>query len=131
MKQDLEEVNVSWGKDALLKGKMTSEGIFRLDGKVEGEIFHRGTLIVGETGMIQGKVETTTLILNGTLEGEVTTKERLEIHASGKLYGTIFTPILVVQDGGIFEGNSKMGTKSGIGSDLEGEEKVVSRGSRS
>jgi len=131
MKQDSEEVNVFWGKDAFLKGKMTSEGIFRFDGKVEGEIFHRGTLIVGETAVIKGKVEATTLILNGTLEGEVSTKERMEIHASGKLYGTIFTPIFVIQDGGIFEGNSKMGTKPGNGGDLGVEGKVVSGGSRS
>jgi len=130
MKQDSEEVNVFWGKDAFLKGKMTSEGIFRLDGKVEGEICHRGTLIIGETAVIKGKVAATTLVLNGILEGEVTAKERIEIHASGKLYGTIFTPIFVVQDGGIFEGNCKMGAKSGDGSNLEGEGKVVSRDPR-
>jgi len=50
----------------------------------------------------------------------VTAKERVEIHASGKLYGTILTPILVIQDGGIFEGNCKMGAKSDNGNDLEG-----------
>lgn len=131
MKQNLEEINVFWGKDSLLKGKMTSEGIFRLDGKVEGEIYHSGTLIIGETAVIKGKVEATTLILNGILEGEVTAKERMEIHASGKLYGTIFTPIFVIEDGGIFEGNCKMGAKSDHENDLGGEGKVVSRDSRS
>jgi len=131
MKPNLEEINVFWGKDSLLKGKMNSEGIFRLDGKVEGEIYHRGTLIVGETAIIKGKVEATTLILNGILDGEVTAKERMEIHANGKLYGTIFTPIFVIQDGGVFEGNCKMGAKSGNGSNLEGEGRVVSRDSRS
>jgi cytoskeletal protein CcmA (bactofilin family) len=131
MKPNLEEINVYWGKDSLLKGKMNSEGIFRLDGKVEGEIYHRGTLIIGETAIIKGKVEATTLILNGILEGEVTAKERMEIHASGKLYGTIFTPIFVIQDGGIFEGNCKMGAKSVHENNLEGEGKVVSRDSRS
>ena len=108
MKQDLEEVNVFWGKDSLLKGKVNSEGIFRLDGKVEGEIYHTGTLIIGETAVIKGKVEATTLILNGSLEGDVTAKERMEIHARGKLFGTVFTPVFVIQDGGIFEGNCKM-----------------------
>ncbi len=126
MKQNSEEINVFWGKDSLLKGIVNSEGIFRLDGKVEGEINHRGTLIIGETAVIKGKVEATTLILNGILEGEVTAKERMEIHASGKLYGTIVTPVFVIQDGGIFEGNCKMGARSGAGSNLEGEGKEVS-----
>jgi cytoskeletal protein CcmA (bactofilin family) len=112
MKPNLEEVSVFWGKDSLLKGIMNSEGIFRLDGRVEGEIYHKGILIVGETAVIKGKIEATTLILNGILEGDVTAKERMEIHARGKLYGTIFTPIFVMQEGGIFEGNCKMGAKS-------------------
>ena len=130
MKQNSEEVNVFWGKDAFLKGIMTSEGIFRLDGKVEGEINHRGTLIIGETAVIKGKVEATTLILSGILEGEAIAKERMEIHAGGKLFGTIFTPIFVIQDGGVFEGNCKMGARSGNGSNLEGEGKGVFRNSR-
>ena len=111
MKPVTEEMNVFWGKDSLLKGKVNSEGIFRLDGKVEGEIYHSGTLIIGETAVIKGKVEATTLILNGSLEGDVTAKERMEIHTRGKLFGTVFTPIFVIQDGGFFEGNCKMGAK--------------------
>ncbi len=126
MKPNLEEVSVFWGKDSLLKGIMNSEGIFRLDGRVEGEIYHRGTLIVGETAIIKGKVEATTLILNGILEGDVTAKERMEIHARGKLYGTIFTPIFVIQDGGIFEGNCKMGAKSDHENNLGGDRKAIS-----
>jgi cytoskeletal protein CcmA (bactofilin family) len=131
MKPNLEEVSVFWGKDSLLKGKMNSEGIFRLDGKVEGEIYHSGTLIIGETAVIKGKVEATTLVLNGILEGEVTARERMEIHANGKLYGTIFTPIFVIQDGGVFEGNCKMGASSGNGRNLEGEVRGVSMDSSS
>jgi cytoskeletal protein CcmA (bactofilin family) len=131
MKPNLEEVSVFWGKDSLLKGIMNSEGIFRLDGKVEGEIYHRGTLIVGETAIIKGKVEATTLILNGILEGDVTTKERMEIHARGKLYGTIFTPIFVIQEGGIFEGNCKMGAKSDHENNLGGEGRAISADSPS
>ncbi len=111
MKPSSEEMNVFWGKDSLFKGKVNSEGIFRLDGKIEGEIFHSGTLIIGETAVIKGKVEATTLILNGNLEGDVTTKERMEIHARGRLFGTVLTPIFVIQDGGFFEGNCKMVAK--------------------
>ena len=119
MKQNLEEINAFGGKDSEFKGKIISEGIFRLDGKLEGEIFHKGILIIGETAVIKGKLEVNALTLNGIIEGEVTAKERVEIHAKGKLYGNISTPTLVIQDGGIFEGNCKMGTKSDNRSDLE------------
>jgi cytoskeletal protein CcmA (bactofilin family) len=113
------------GKDSAFNGKITSEGIFRLDGKTEGEILHSGTLIIGETAVIKGKVEVNTLIINGMVEGEVAAKDRLEIHSKGKLYGTISTPILVVQDGGVFDGNCRMGSKSNNESNAEGTEKPV------
>jgi cytoskeletal protein CcmA (bactofilin family) len=125
MKQNLEEINVFLGRDSSFNGKIISEGIFRIDGKMEGEIFHGGTLIIGETAAIKGKVEVKGLTLNGMVEGEVTAKERVEIHLKGKLYGNISTPILVIHDGGIFEGNCKMGAESKRESDLEGKEKVT------
>lgn len=130
-KQDSEEISVFWGQNSLFEGKMTSEGIFRLDGKVEGEIFHGGTLIIDETAVIKGKVQVKALILNGTLEGEVTAKERVQIDSRGKLYGTIFTPIFVIEDGGIFEGNCRMRAKSDIESNFEVEGEVVSTNSKS
>ncbi len=125
MKQNLEEINVFWGKNSGFKGRIISEGIFRLDGKLEGEIFHKGILIISETAVIKGKLEVNALTLNGLIEGEVAAKERVEIHAKGKLYGNISTPSLVIQDGGIFEGNCKMGAKSDNGSDLEATEKAI------
>ncbi len=125
MKQNVDEINVFCGKNSVFNGRITSEGIFRLDGKVEGEIFHSGTLIIGETAVIKGKVEVDALTLNGRVEGEVTARDRLEIHSKGKLYGTISTPILVVQDGGIFEGNCRMEPKSNQESNLEDTEKGV------
>jgi cytoskeletal protein CcmA (bactofilin family) len=131
MKQDLEEINVFLGKNCLFEGKMTFEGVFRLDGKVEGEIFRSGTLIVSETAVIKGNLEVDALILNGMVEGEVNAKERVEIHSKGKLYGTVFTPTLVIQDGGILEGNCKMGSRSENETDLEGVGKTVSKNSDS
>jgi cytoskeletal protein CcmA (bactofilin family) len=125
MKQGTDEINVFCGKSSVFNGRMTSEGIFRLDGKVEGEIFHSGTLIIGETAVIKGKLEVDALTLNGRVEGEVTAKDRLEIHSKGKLYGTISTPVLVVQEGGIFEGNCRMGSKSDHANNFEGAEKSL------
>jgi len=126
MKQNLDEMNVFWGKDSVFNGKIISEGIFRLDGKVEGEILHRGTLILGETAVIKGKLEVHAMTLNGMVEGEVIAKERVEILDKGRLFGIISTPVIVIQDGGVFEGNCNMGVKSNNQNDLEGSEKAKS-----
>ncbi len=103
-----EEVTAFLGKDTVFQGKMTFEGVFRLEGKFEGEILESGTLIVGETAVVKGKITVNALIINGLVEGEVYAKTRTEIHAAGKLYGTLMTRTLTVNEGGILDGNCKM-----------------------
>jgi len=103
-----EEISAYLGRETLFEGKMTFEGVFRLDGKFEGEIFESGTLIVGETAIIKGKIGLNTIVINGLVEGEVYAKVRVEIHPTGKVHGKLFTPILTINEGGIFEGHCKM-----------------------
>ena len=119
MKQSSENINFFLDKNTLFEEKMTFEGILHLDGKVEGEIINSGTLIMGETAVIKGKLGVNALIINGRVEGEVNAKKRVEIHSKGKIYGTILAPILVIQDGGIFEGDCKMVSKSDDETHLE------------
>ena len=128
MKQSSEKIDIFLDRNSVFEGTITFEGIFRLDGKVVGEIFNSGTLILGETAVIQGTLGVNALILNGRVEGEVNAKERVEIHSTGKLYGTLMAPILVIQDGGIFEGDCKMVTASddeshftGAGTDMKSD----------
>lgn len=103
-----EEITAFLGKETAFEGKMTFEGIFRLEGKFEGEIFESGTLIVAETATVKGKIGINTIIINGLVEGDVYAKARVEIHSSGKVYGNLFTPILTINEGGILEGHCKM-----------------------
>jgi cytoskeletal protein CcmA (bactofilin family) len=97
-------------KETVIEGKMNFVGEFRLDGKFEGEIFG-GTLIIGETGVIKGKIRINTIVINGLVEGEVYAKGRVEIHSTGKFYGDLLTQTIVIAEGGIFEGHCKMKEK--------------------
>jgi len=103
-----DEISAYLGKQTFFEGKMTFEGVFRLDGKFEGEIFESGTLIVGEAASVKGKVGLHTIIVNGVVEGEINAKVRVEIHSTGKVYGTLYAPTLTISEGGIFEGHCKM-----------------------
>ena len=103
-----EEISGYFGKEAVFEGKMAFEGVFRLDGKFEGEIFQSGTLIVGDSAVVKGKMEVTSIVINGRVEGDVYAKERTEIHTTGKFYGNLLTPVLTIDEGGIFEGHCKM-----------------------
>jgi len=87
------------------------EEAVRFDGRLHGKIIGRGTLIIGETGLVQGEICVNTLILCGQVEGAVVTSECTFIKPSGKLFGKVETSKLVIDEGGILEGESKMQPK--------------------
>lgn len=103
-----EEVNAFLGKGTTFEGKMSFEGMFRLDGKFDGEILAGDSLIIGETGEVNAQINVNALIVNGKLTGSVTASSRVEIYPPGKVLGDIKTPVLVISEGAIFDGNCQM-----------------------
>jgi len=83
------------------------DNVLRFDGRLEGKIIGQGTLIVGEKGLLQGEIHVGRLILAGRVEGKVIAQEGIHITATGKLFGAALTSQLVIDEGGIFDGESK------------------------
>jgi cytoskeletal protein CcmA (bactofilin family) len=102
------EVNAFLGKGTTFEGKMTFQGMFRLDGRFEGEIFAGDSLIVGETGEVNAQINVNALIVNGKVSGNITANSRVEIYPPGKVMGDIKTPTLVISEGAVLEGNCQM-----------------------
>jgi cytoskeletal protein CcmA (bactofilin family) len=109
-----EEVNAFLGRGTTFEGKMTFEGMFRLDGKFDGEIFSGDSLIIGETGEVNAQVNVNSLIVNGKLTGSIKASTRVEIYPPGRVLGDVSTPILVISEGAIFEGNCQMGKRETV-----------------
>ncbi|MGQ9508926.1 MAG: bactofilin family protein [Thermodesulfobacteriota bacterium] len=103
-----EDISAFLGKESLFEGKMSFQGVFRLEGRFEGEIFESGILIVGESAKVKGKIEVNSIIINGMVEGDIIAQEKVEIHSTGQFYGTLLTPILIVNEGGILQGQCQM-----------------------
>jgi len=102
------EVEAFLGRNTSFEGKMGFEGMARLDGKFDGEIFSGDILIVGETATVSAEISVTTLIIDGNVSGNVSATGKIEIHSTGKLYGKITTPTLVIEEGGLFDGTCSM-----------------------
>lgn len=99
-----------------LKGEINSKGSIRLDGSIDGKANIQGDLILGEKGFIKGEVRAENMVLAGKVEGNINTKGRLEITSSGSLLGDVICSVLIIQEGGILDGSSKM---SKIGEKIE------------
>lgn len=109
------DVKAILGKGSEFEGKLRFEGTARVDGKFKGEVNSAGTLIIGEHATIEGELDVDGAIVSGEIKGNITAKSRIELHAPAKVYGNISTPVLVIQEGVIFEGEcvmNKGGAKS-------------------
>jgi cytoskeletal protein CcmA (bactofilin family) len=108
MKKDRDEINAFLGRDTEFDGKFSFTGAVRIDGKFSGEIFSNGTLIVGESAVVNSRVHVGDMIISGEVHGDIVAENKIEITVPGKLFGNIQTPKLVIEEGVIFEGNCKM-----------------------
>ncbi len=95
------------------EGKLCFHGTVRINGIFRGEIYTPDTLVVGESGRVQGQIDAGVVVINGEVSGEVRAKHRVEIHQPAVFRGDIFTPSLRVDEGVIFEGSSNMAHPTG------------------
>jgi len=103
-------INAFLGRNTEFEGKLSFVGAVRIDGHFKGEIFTEGTLIVGEAANIESNVHVSQIIISGEIRGNIVADEKIEIHAPGKVFGNIQAPILVIDEGVVFEGNCRMQT---------------------
>jgi cytoskeletal protein CcmA (bactofilin family) len=102
------EINAFLGRDTEFEGKLSFSGAVRLDGRFTGEIFTEGTLIVGESAVIESDIHASHIIISGEIRGNIAADDRIEIHAPGKVFGNIQAPTVVIDEGVVFEGNCRM-----------------------
>lgn len=103
-------LNAFLGEGTSFKGTLTFEGTVRIDGRLEGEIFTKDTLVIGEGAQVSAAIHAGVVVISGTVHGNITAERKTDIHASGRLYGNISTPSLIIEEGVVFEGACTMGS---------------------
>jgi cytoskeletal protein CcmA (bactofilin family) len=106
---NMSDVNTLVGRGSHFEGKMTFEGVVRVDGSFEGEIVSDDTLIIGEGAEVRAELDVATLVIYGTVYGNIRASNCVELHAPGHLVGNIISPSLIVERGAMFDGNCRMG----------------------
>lgn len=95
------------GEGASFEGTITTRTALRIDGHVKGDIKSTGTVIIGQTGSVEGTVAAMDTFIAGTINGNVTTDGKTEFVAGGFLKGDLNTGLLIIEQGASFEGNCK------------------------
>lgn len=103
-----EEIIAFLGKGTEFKGVLSYEGTVRIDGKVEGEIITKGTLVAGESAVINAEVTVGTLVSGGKITGNINAKDKVQLLSPATVIGTIKTPALIIEEGVKFDGKCDM-----------------------
>lgn len=87
-----------------------SSGMIRLNSHLKGQVSSEGTIVVADQGEIEGEIRSKVISITGKVKGTVHASERLEIQEHGVVLGDIYTPCLVIDPGGYFDGQCHMPT---------------------
>lgn len=91
-----------------IEGKYTFSGTVMLNGKFTGEIHSTDTLIIGEKGVVNATIHAGIVLVNGEVRGNILGGERVELRGTARVYGDVEAPVVVVEEGVLFEGHCRM-----------------------
>ena len=91
-----------------LEGRLRFVGTLVLNGKFRGQLFSPDSLLVGETAQIEGEIQVGVAIVSGQIAGNIVARERVELRGKARIFGDIVTPVLVLEEGVLFDGRCGM-----------------------
>lgn len=99
------------GTDTHFHGTITTKGMLRVDGKIDGGINEASEVIIGGDGQIKGDISAVNVIVGGKVTGNLSATSTIELLPTAHVYGDIRTPQLLIAEGAVFEGNCVMTTE--------------------
>ena len=79
-----------------------------INGRFRGEITSSDSLIIGEKGVVNASVRAGVVLINGEVVGNVSASERVELRGTARVFGDVEAPVVVVEEGVLFDGQCKM-----------------------
>ena len=96
------------GSDVELKGNIKYSGEMTFEGKLDGEIHTDGTLLLGDSSVVNGALSVGSVVVRGKVNGNITAKDKIEIKAKTELFGDIKAAKLVIEEGVTFVGKTEV-----------------------
>ena len=97
------------GKGVEVTGDILFADQLQVEGMVVGKVISKnGTLIIEEMGRVEAQVDVGVCVIRGTLDGNVKAKSRAEIHKTSRVRGDLTTPVLLFEEGAVFNGTIGM-----------------------
>ncbi|MGZ5129054.1 MAG: bactofilin family protein [Actinomycetota bacterium] len=110
------------GAGARLEGNVVSAGSLRIDGQVKGQINAEGDVALSPQSQVEADIRAQNVSVAGAFKGNIIVKAKAHLARGGRVDGNITSKTLVIEEGGIFHGQSIMdGGASGSSSSSSGQ----------
>jgi cytoskeletal protein CcmA (bactofilin family) len=93
-----------------------SAGNLRIDGQVKGQINADGDVVLSPQSQVEADIRSQNVSVAGRFKGNIAVKGKAHLARGGRIDGNITSKTLVVEEGGIFHGQSIMDAGAGSGS---------------
>ena len=104
------------GPQTTLEGTLTFKGTIRLDGHFTGTIeSQEGTMIVGKKAVINANISVHTATVSGEVRGNIRASDRIELHQPARVFGDLSAPVVLIDEGVVFDGKCTATPGSGAG----------------
>jgi cytoskeletal protein CcmA (bactofilin family) len=103
-----ERTRLAVGRNINVSGKLIFNEPVRIEGRFRGEVRSVELVVIGEDGMVEGKVCAPRLLVMGELRGDVVGCERIVLGTRAKVFGNIEARNLTIREGAYFEGGVRM-----------------------
>jgi len=105
----VETIDTLIGSGSKLKGDLEFTGGIRIDGQIKGTISTKeansGTLVLSESGLIDGDINVPNLVINGIVNGNINSSGHVELQANAKVTGDIRYAALEIGLGAALNGS--------------------------
>lgn len=101
-------------KNTKITGQIVSEGDYRIDGVLEGDLTTKGRVIIGSGGVVDGTINALNTDIEGTFSGVLNVENILTIKASAHISGDVIVGKLSVEPGAAFNASCAMKVASKV-----------------
>jgi cytoskeletal protein CcmA (bactofilin family) len=105
----VETIDTLIGSGSVLQGDLEFTGGLRVDGHIKGHVSaqdtSKGTLVLSESGVVEGDINVPHVVVNGTVRGNIVSSGHVELQASAKVTGDIHYKAVEMELGAVLNGS--------------------------
>jgi len=105
----VETIDTLVGSGSILQGDLEFTGGLRVDGHIKGHVSaqdsNNGTLVLSESGVVEGDISVPHVVINGTVKGNIASTGHVELQANANITGDIHYKAVEMELGAVLNGS--------------------------